>query len=821
MRFSTSSSIHMVCFAWAMAFLVLLPAIIWISSARAQEESILRVLLTIREGYVQIDQEQTTLALTSDFRRLCSLSESEIKKELTEYLDQLFRKRGRLVDQLLTEDSKLKREHGLLNEQSLEPWNRITRKWDSDFILEFQVWITANHDLVSGDVKGIYQGMIAKGGLEADYQDGPLDPIQSNDWDGNEEAFMLGGKIEFRLAGPVTPGCVSSSSIRFTTNIDESGDWSRDIKKKHLSAPLSPLVGGLWYRTKIRRELEDYLELRGIRVADYQGTVEPGSCAGVFPEKPVLKPSGSIENDRIKISPDPLLAGVIVRVPPEDEETLRLALYMILPSEDFDLVSERMPAYIDRMNDVYAKEEGRIAYMSHLSLTSPPGSSLLLASQYLTNRVLAECSRSLETAGFFSQTINETTDRPRRLKTVELLISPSGKQPAASSAGETRKTPVPDPSAAESQVLEDLKYERSRNYALPASFEKTASREDERFTDISYRPDLPNYLRLGVEYSPRQDFRYLLAYTRTGLTGPDAVLAEVGFQEQIIGRAAYSRDFLLFDSLQRRLQLRIAGFSDFEPDRFLAGEEVDERRTGGSIEASIDLLRNLQGLELRLDLVGSFLRSSLEQQKHTFEHENLSTVDLGLLHLKRWDGTPGSARIEFQPLVRLGYGDQEGVWYFKPSLRATYHRFVSSFLQWECNAGFAWASEDTPSVELPSFGGESSVRGYRKDAGVGRVSWAVQNELWVPVRFPLGLPLPEEFDKIVRRNLAVAAFFDLGGIHQSTDGFSGVKTGGGMGLRFVCGDLTLRLDWAHAIDETDRRRGGSMVYFTVTALQGL
>jgi hemolysin activation/secretion protein len=276
---------------------------------------------------------------------------------------------------------------------------------------------------------------------------------------------------------------------------------------------------------------------------------------------------------------------------------------------------------------------------------------------------------------------------------------------------------------------------------------------------------------------------------------------------------------MFFNSLQRRLQLTIVGFSDFEPDRLLAGQEVDERRTGGSIEASVDLLRDLQGHWLRFDLVGSFRRSSLEQKKDTFQHENLSTLDVGLLHFKRWEGTPGSARLDFQPTVRLGYGNQEGVWFFKPSFQGTYHRFISAFLQWECNAAFTWASADTPSVELPSLGGESSVRGYRKDAGVGRISWAVQNELWIPVRIRLGLP--EEWDKIVRRNLAVAAFADLGGVHQSIDGFSGVKAGVGLGLRFVYGDLTLRLDWAHALDEPNHQRGGSMFYFTVTAFQGL
>ena len=124
-----------------------------------------------------------------------------------------------------------------------------------------------------------------------------------------------------------------------------------------------------------------------------------------------------------------------------------------------------------------------------------------------------------------------------------------------------------------------------------------------------------------------------------------------------------------------------------------------------------------------------------------------------------------------------------------------------------------------PQVELPTFGGDASVRGYKVDAGLARTVWAVQNEAWFPVRLDLGLP--GALSSFLRRNVAVAVFGDVGGLVDSEDSFKGVKAGAGVGLRLVWQDfLTLRLDWAHAIGDQDRAPREGAVYFTVTTRRG-
>jgi hemolysin activation/secretion protein len=151
----------------------------------------------------------------------------------------------------------------------------------------------------------------------------------------------------------------------------------------------------------------------------------------------------------------------------------------------------------------------------------------------------------------------------------------------------------------------------------------------------------------------------------------------------------------------------------------------------------------------------------------------------------------------------------------RAAIDARSHQFLGAFTQWESRLRAVTAAGSIPDVELPSFGGDGSVRGYRPDAGLALTVWALQNEVWFPVR--LGLGLPEGIDTILRRNVAVAVFGDVGGLHESRDSFSGVKGSAGIGLRLVWQDfLTIRLDYAHAIGDQSRTKSSGLFYFTVT-----
>jgi hypothetical protein len=367
---------------------------------------------------------------------------------------------------------------------------------------------------------------------------------------------------------------------------------------------------------------------------------------------------------------------------------------------------------------------------------------------------------------------------------------------------------------------ERLRYARDKDAVRSESFANDTGRKDTSGRRAGYEPEGRNVFQGGIEYAPKRGLRYVLGYRRLGLLGDDALSTQLGFQNEPSGDVEYTRDFALFGAFERRLQISVRGFSDFTPERRIAGTDVDERRTGGEARTRLDLLRDLDGHSAQLTAGASWRESRTDRDGERVARRGITLVDVGALYLRSRDGTPSAARVEIEPLVTSGYDDDTGRWFARPSLDLRYHRFVGDFLQWDVRGRGATASGGTPDVELPSFGGDTSVRGYRPDAGLGRTAWALQNELWLPLR--IGLGLPSGWQPFLRRNVAVAVLGDIGGLHGARDDFSGIKGGAGLGLRVVWQDhLTFRLDWAHTLGGRDHGRGGSGVYFTVTTRQSL
>jgi hypothetical protein len=796
---------------WAMA-----------SSARSAETNILTVQLLLKDGYVRVDKSHSTLALRSDYQNWFQMSSNQMQKELTSYLDRIFKQRGKLIEQLFTTNAAQLWRAGKLNSKELEGWNQINAKWNSEFVLKLNLWIDAHPNVVAGNAKTVFDGLLGlnpQKPLEPSYELSPLEvlPLILED----SSAFQARGIIQYMVISPITAEYISPQGIRPREKSSPNGSWPGSITSTQLSQTLTSLKGQLWFSSKIERQLSDYLESRGVPVElQSQNSSEgPDDRAGLTILRPELTPAGKVKQERILFSQDPLLAGIFVRVAPEDTNSLRRALYMILPSDDFIRVTPNLADtnYFTRVLDPFKTVEGQTNYMVHLNLKEPPGSALRSRNQYVTGSYLTERLRYLGVAGFSAEKQNGeriATSPTNRYKTVEMLITPTEQAMPVSNSSDTAKVA--------SNLVSKVTFDRGTNYTQPSSFETESSRRAEALRKLTYEPDFPNFFRVGTEYSPKQPQRYFAAYTRNGLTGgPNSISGQVGWQDGAFGDLTYTRDFFLFDSLNRRLQLSAGGFSDYQPQRLLAGKEIDQRRNGGEASANLDLFRDWHQHWLRLDLAASFQEVTLHQSETRFDSERLSTADLGLVYLYHWNGTPGSARMEILPRVRLGYAQDAGDAFIRPSVEITYHRFLGSFAQWECSAQAAWASSGTPMIEWPTLGGESSVRGYRFTAGTGRSTWSVQNELWIPIFLRQRIGLPDAIDRMVRRNLSLAAFIDVGGVGQTDDSFSGTKAGAGLGVRFVYNDLlTIRLDWAHALGEAEQTRGGGMFYLSVTTRRG-
>jgi hypothetical protein len=787
----------------SVAVVILLLGLVSVTMLQAAEPPgpVLNVQLGLEDGWIKVDRNKTTLTAGPAFMTLTDRSTGEIKRQLEDYLDKVYRTQGRLVEQLLTPEARQALRRNLLDRATLEGWDRITTNWSSVF-LPLNQWRLRHSGIAQGLPEDAFRKLLSSELRSQVYTNGPAYPlIEADDADG------LPGIIPYAIAPPFFPEYLQS--VRPTRNIDE---WRLGrITPADLSRTLKNLEGELWFRTNVWREIGDYLEVRGHSVRLYrEGEPEPPTSAGLLPERPRFL-DDRIVNKRILISPDPTVAGILIRVPTNDLYSIKLALYMVLPTDDFRQIeraaaSGRLADYVQPWRDIVQPREDTTNYVAHLSFTNGAGAQLRFPKMFLTRRFLAERLRHLNTAGFEASLINfELTRGPERLKTVELSISRLEVADAAM-----------DPAAGAS---ESVVFDRGTNAVTRETFAKETARKDETLRRAAYEPEFKNLFRVGAEYQPRKEPRFTVAYSRAGLGANNAVSGELGYQEEFLGNANYTHDFLGFDGLDKRLQVTVGGFSDFVPDRLASGSEFDERRSGGSVAAQLELFRDLNRSWLRLDLGGGYREVTVEQGGESVSSDGIASLDTGLLFMKSWDGTPGAARLEVEPILRLAHARRHRDWFALPSLTARYHRFVSSFWQWDIAVHGEISTHETPTTELPSLGGEDTVRGYRADAGLGRAVWAVQNEIWMPLRWDMGLP--EGFDRFLRRNLALAAFVDVGGVYDSVDQFSGFKAGAGLGLRMVWQDLlTFRLDWAHPLTSREDDRGGSMVYFSIATKKG-
>ena len=127
-------------------------------------------------------------------------------------------------------------------------------------------------------------------------------------------------------------------------------------------------------------------------------------------------------------------------------------------------------------------------------------------------------------------------------------------------------------------------------------------------------------------------------------------------------------------------------------------------------------------------------------------------------------------------------------------------------------AGVSLAAERTPVVELPSFGGVDTVRGFRTDDALGTRMWSLRNELWIPLPIRPGSAGVLEY---LRQHFQVAGLVDTGGIYRTVSGNSGERAGVGAGLRVnVARRLWLKLVYAYGLGET-QQRPRNRFYFSV------
>lgn len=281
----------------------------------------------------------------------------------------------------------------------------------------------------------------------------------------------------------------------------------------------------------------------------------------------------------------------------------------------------------------------------------------------------------------------------------------------------------------------------------------------------------------GFNYKPGQGLNAVgnlqLPPLSLSLGGPSGTL----------GSGSYSTESLGFSANIN------AGVSE-QRNRVLDGARVDEQSVAQVATFGWQPWRGLDGNTVALNLEPSHVvvfgqAINTIQPSLQFLHNDLSS--------------------EFPWRASISPGVLIDARFTKCLLTANTHR---TFDHWDYDftGRFENAFGSTPIFELPSFGGESTVRGFRADDAIARRLWADQNELWHVLPQWLWKTSP----------LKLAAFFDVGGAYQTVGSTPGLRAGLGTGLRLDLRVAVLKFDWAYGFGRA--ATGGSRGKFYVNVV---
>ncbi|HZS47537.1 MAG TPA: ShlB/FhaC/HecB family hemolysin secretion/activation protein [Blastocatellia bacterium] len=395
---------------------------------------------------------------------------------------------------------------------------------------------------------------------------------------------------------------------------------------------------------------------------------------------------------------------------------------------------------------------------------------------------------------------------------VDILIRPAAKT--------ATKKPSPTHSTVSSPGLNGPK---SVNPALKTSDQSLG--RSSNLTDPKSSPQetavekkTRNNLSLGFDYKPGQGIRFIGGYQRT--TNEGTISVQIGDQKNALGSLSYSKDFALFGSsigdsrFFRRLNVQFTGSTDFNADRFLAGQDTNERRTGGYAKAELEVFRDRNGKLLQFTAEGRQTTVTLTPAGQTGTNQNITTLDLSGFFLYQKNNNPYLRRIGFDSDLRLGLGFGNEPNYRSLIITSNYHQQLFDGVETDITGHAEIDSAGTPIFEQASLGGAEMLRGFREDDAIGRRLWSLQNELWLPV--PGTLHAYEGRRSFIRKNVRIAAFTDVGAAYRTSNSPAGTKVGPGAGLRFLYGPAVFKLDWAYGIGDGATGKGHGRVYFSIS-----
>ncbi len=337
-----------------------------------------------------------------------------------------------------------------------------------------------------------------------------------------------------------------------------------------------------------------------------------------------------------------------------------------------------------------------------------------------------------------------------------------------------------------------------------------------------------NYLGGVASYQPRQGASFGVRYEKDSLFFPlDRLSVVPDYNTALGGELSYMAPLLATHKRPRRLyDLEFRAYSNFVHNRVLDGVETDERQSGGAMTLGFRPLYLKAPHTLRFTAGIRYESTDLEQTSASESGEDLAILRLGAVYEWRHNYRWPSLFSRISPSVDFAFavagGDRSFV---KPGLDATLHQRFLSGLETDFRFAAGTLTENVPSFELWSLGGESTLRGFPQDTLLGRHMADLQSELWVPLFWPApredgaasdptAIPRPSTLTPRLARLIKGAVFVDAGTMSGISSGGSEAALGTGFGLRFLVprNPIVLRLDYGWGFGAPD---GGPHFYFAL------
>jgi Omp85 superfamily domain len=547
---------------------------------------------------------------------------------------------------------------------------------------------------------------------------------------------------------------------------------------------LNAFDDGIWRKDRIRDLIQGFYARRGL-----------GPSITVQEAK---QPSAAM----ITIRPNPKVTSVLFIPHPTSDLDRRRALYNLLSSRAYDKVRDLQP---DSDKD-----------LGFDSLSLPPDAQPLFNSLAFGAEVQA-----LSQLGFTASEVDGSDQTGSAIK----VAKNDAKSPAAARPHTSAVAPgnaaVPAKAAAEPTGAGTKAIPQGpapgKNCADPAA--AGASTDDASGCPATVPPgDKKRFIGGGFTYQPGQGVNPIAAFEYDRLFGPGNITLEAGSANQLVnGTAAASFDYINFKRWNHRLTLDLKGGTDTVLNRLIGTRLLNERRNGGKAHAQLELLRDMLGASFSLYGDGggqtvTLTEPNLQGPAATALTDTLFSGDLGGIWTLSRPDRARPFQIRAEPVARFGHAGAGG--FAKAGVAVNYHQETLRAFVFEVNAQFAQASRNTPVYELPSFGGVTSLRGFRADDLLARRLWTVQPEVWTPVPFT-GAP-DNALAQFISQNMRLAAFYDFGGAYQTVAGPTGVKSGPGAGIRFQYHGAIIRGDWAYGLGTVATGVGHGRFYFSVS-----